>query len=158
MEPKSLRGGIDVGSTTVKVVIMDENNDSVYQTYQRHFSDVKKASEKVLREAAEAVGLDTPISFTITGSGGMGLAIDRAAELAGVKPADVAVRSVSKLGFLSQFRPAESSEQIATSVSLPSRRLDLDGVIEAAAARLGLVATGALSMPFGIELHAGQGR
>ena len=49
MEPKSLRGGIDVGSTTVKVVIMDENNDSVYQTYQRHFSDVKKASEKVLR-------------------------------------------------------------------------------------------------------------
>ena len=48
MEPKSLRGGIDVGSTTVKVVIMDENNDSVYQTYQRHFSDVKKASEKVL--------------------------------------------------------------------------------------------------------------
>ena len=74
MEPKSLRGGIDVGSTTVKVVIMDENNDSVYQTYQRHFSDVKKASEKVLREAAEAVGLDTPISFTITGSGGMGLA------------------------------------------------------------------------------------
>ena len=56
MEPKSLRGGIDVGSTTVKVVIMDENNDSVYQTYQRHFSDVKKASEKVLREAAEAVG------------------------------------------------------------------------------------------------------
>lgn len=74
MEPKSLRGGIDVGSTTVKVVIMDENNDSVYQTYQRHFSDVKKASEKVLREAAEAIGLDTPISFTITGSGGMGLA------------------------------------------------------------------------------------
>ena len=74
MEPKSLRGGIDVGSTTVKVVIMDENNDSVYQTYQRHFSDVKKASEKVLREAAEAVGLNTPISFTITGSGGMGLA------------------------------------------------------------------------------------
>ena len=74
MEPKSLRGGMDVGSTTVKVVIMDENNDSVYQTYQRHFSDVKKASEKVLREAAEAVGLDTPISFTITGSGGMGLA------------------------------------------------------------------------------------
>lgn len=74
MEPKSLRGGIDVGSTTVKVVIMDENNDSVYQTYQRHFSDVKKASEKVLREAATAIGLDTPISFTITGSGGMGLA------------------------------------------------------------------------------------
>ncbi|SEM62679.1 CoA-substrate-specific enzyme activase, putative [Ligilactobacillus sp. WC1T17] len=74
MQTKPLRGGIDVGSTTVKVVIMDENNHPLYQTYQRHFSDVKKASGKVLREAAEAVGKDTPIAFTITGSGGMGLA------------------------------------------------------------------------------------
>lgn len=49
MEPKSLRGGIDVGSTTVKVVIMDENNDSVYQTYQRHFSDVKKPVKSFAR-------------------------------------------------------------------------------------------------------------
>ena len=35
MQTKPLRGGIDVGSTTVKVVIMDENNHPLYQKYQR---------------------------------------------------------------------------------------------------------------------------
>lgn len=74
MQPQKLFGGIDVGSTTIKVVILDEQNHPLYQTYQRHFSDVKHASQKVLAEAAEKVGAETPIAFTITGSGGMGLA------------------------------------------------------------------------------------
>lgn len=73
-EKDQLFGGIDVGSTTVKVVILNNQEKVLYQTYQRHFSDVKKASKKVLTEAAAKVGLTTPISFTITGSGGMGLA------------------------------------------------------------------------------------
>ncbi|KRM94959.1 exopolyphosphatase [Liquorilactobacillus aquaticus DSM 21051] len=74
MGRQKLRGGIDVGSTTVKVVILDEQNNSLYETYQRHFSDVKKASRRVLSEAAQVIGKQQPISFTITGSGGMGLA------------------------------------------------------------------------------------
>lgn len=74
MIKQKLYGGIDVGSTTVKVVILDENNNSLYETYQRHFSDVRKASKKVLCEAAQIVGTEHPISFKITGSGGMGLA------------------------------------------------------------------------------------
>ena len=74
MQPQKLFGGIDVGSTTIKVVILNEQNQPLYQTYQRHFSDVKQASQKVLTEAAKIVGLDSPIAFTITGSGGMGLA------------------------------------------------------------------------------------
>ncbi|MCP9313576.1 2-hydroxyacyl-CoA dehydratase [Liquorilactobacillus satsumensis] len=73
MKPK-LRGGIDVGSTTVKVVILDENNNALYESYQRHFSDVKKASIHVLSEAMQVIGKDQLIAFTITGSGGMGLA------------------------------------------------------------------------------------
>ncbi len=88
----------------------------------------------------------------------MGLAIDRAAALAGVKTADVSVRSVSKLGFLSQFRPAESSEQVTTSIALPTRRFDLDTMIETVAAELGVTVTGALSLPFAIEVDAGLGR
>lgn len=41
-------GGIDVGSTTVKLVIMDEDNQTVFSRYERHYSDVKAASEKKL--------------------------------------------------------------------------------------------------------------
>ena len=33
--------GIDVGSTTIKVLVIDENNNIKYSTYKRHFSDIK---------------------------------------------------------------------------------------------------------------------
>ena len=39
---KLLHVGLDVGSTTVKIVIMDENLNEIYSDYQRHFSDTKK--------------------------------------------------------------------------------------------------------------------
>ena len=101
-------------------------------------------------------GVDARERGLIDHLGGMGLAIDRACALAGLLRDEVAVRPVSMLGFLRQFRPAESSESVGA-VTLAPARLDLDGLISAAAARLGLAATGVLSMPFGIRLDAGQG-
>ena len=68
-----LRAGIDVGSTTVKLVILDENNQTIFAKYERHFSDVKTATKKVFKEAQAIVG-DQKLALTITGSGGMGLA------------------------------------------------------------------------------------
>ncbi|MBO0421607.1 2-hydroxyacyl-CoA dehydratase [Enterococcus plantarum] len=70
----TLRAGIDVGSTTVKLVIIDEENHTKFAKYERHYSDVKAATEKVLNEAMTELGEETPITMTITGSGGMGLA------------------------------------------------------------------------------------
>lgn len=70
----TLRAGIDVGSTTVKLVIIDEENHKKFAKYERHYSDVKAATEKVLNEAMLDLGEETPITMTITGSGGMGLA------------------------------------------------------------------------------------
>lgn len=69
----TLRAGIDVGSTTVKLVILDEENRSLFSKYERHFSDVKAATERVLREAQEIIQ-ERPLTMNITGSGGMGLA------------------------------------------------------------------------------------
>ncbi|MFB5402143.1 acyl-CoA dehydratase activase-related protein [Enterococcus avium] len=69
----TLRAGIDVGSTTVKLVILNEQNESIFSKYERHFSDVKTATERVLREAESMI--DTQgMKMSITGSGGMGLA------------------------------------------------------------------------------------
>ncbi|SJZ51495.1 CoA-substrate-specific enzyme activase, putative [Pilibacter termitis] len=68
------RAGIDVGSTTVKLVVLNNENHSIFSRYERHFSDVKKATMKVLKEASDFLGNKVPISMTITGSGGMGLA------------------------------------------------------------------------------------
>lgn len=70
----TVRAGMDVGSTTVKLVILDEKNQTIFAKYERHFSDVKAATEKVLNEAIISLGKETPVTMTITGSGGMGLA------------------------------------------------------------------------------------
>lgn len=70
----TIRAGIDVGSTTVKLVIIDEENHTKFAKYERHYSDVKAATEKVLIEAMNVLGEKTPLTMTITGSGGMGLA------------------------------------------------------------------------------------
>lgn len=69
----ALRAGIDVGSTTVKLVILNEQNESLFAKYERHFSDVKNATERILREAETVIG-DQEMTMSITGSGGMGLA------------------------------------------------------------------------------------
>ncbi|MDR1568694.1 MAG: 2-hydroxyacyl-CoA dehydratase [Streptococcaceae bacterium] len=66
------KAGIDVGSTTVKLVIFDTENKLIFKRYERHFSDVKQATIKVLDEASQQLG-DIHLSITITGSAGMGL-------------------------------------------------------------------------------------
>ena len=66
------QAGIDVGSTTVKVVIFDEKFKLIFSRYERHYSDVKSATISVLKEAIDDIG-DTNVAIAITGSGGMGL-------------------------------------------------------------------------------------
>lgn len=62
--------GLDVGSTTVKLVALDEDFNVLYQTYLRHMSDVKKTVRDVVRDCYEQLG-DCPITVSVTGSGGL---------------------------------------------------------------------------------------
>ena len=68
-----LRLGIDVGSTTVKVAVIDDQDRIVYANYQRHHTDIR-ATAKDLFERARAVVGDAPMRVSITGSGGLLLA------------------------------------------------------------------------------------
>ena len=45
-----LHVGLDVGSTTVKIIVMDENKHTIYKNYQRHFSDTKNTVCNVLED------------------------------------------------------------------------------------------------------------
>ena len=67
-----MRIGIDVGSTTVKVVILNEDKQLLFKKYQRHFADVTNCVLDVLKQAQKVY--DGPAKLTITGSAGMGLA------------------------------------------------------------------------------------
>ena len=69
---KMLRAGIDVGSTTVKLVLLDENEQIVFGEYRRHFSHTQNTLCSLLKAAEEKLG-SCSISTTITGSGGIGL-------------------------------------------------------------------------------------
>lgn len=64
--------GIDVGSTTVKIVALDEQEQVCFSRYQRHHAQAGAVVTKVLRELLEEQG-DVEVRMGITGSVGMGL-------------------------------------------------------------------------------------
>lgn len=65
--------GIDIGSTTVKVIVLDDSKNMIFKSYKRHLSDIKNSVISLLSEAYDSVG-DNRVSVVITGSGGMKLA------------------------------------------------------------------------------------
>lgn len=62
--------GLDVGSTTVKIVALDENDEIVYKKYERHFSEVRGTVIRIIKEAYEKFK-DFEVAFNLTGSGGV---------------------------------------------------------------------------------------
>ena len=65
-----LHMGIDVGSTTVKVVVLDENNNTLFAEYRRHFSDIKSTVKGLFAEVKEVIK-NEQFTVVITGSGGL---------------------------------------------------------------------------------------
>ena len=68
-----LRIGIDVGSTTVKLLALDSSDQLRFSVYRRYHSDVRATVIEIVEEALAQVG-DVPAAVTITGSGGLLLA------------------------------------------------------------------------------------
>lgn len=65
--------GIDIGSTTIKAVVMDCEKNILYKKYARHFSEIGNALHENLQKLKKVVG-DKKFDFAITGSAGMGIA------------------------------------------------------------------------------------
>ncbi len=65
--------GIDIGSTTVKLVLLDEENKLAYQEYRRHLSDIRNTVVQMLRSCQES-RKDAMVQTGITGSGGLSIA------------------------------------------------------------------------------------
>lgn len=66
--------GLDVGSTTIKCVILNEHNDIIYTDYKRHYSHIKDNIISKLKELLDNKIIDDNCYFSISGSAGMGLA------------------------------------------------------------------------------------
>ena len=65
--------GIDIGSTTVKLVLLDDEGGVIYSKYERHMSNVFEKVEELVEEMYAQYG-DIKIQTVITGSGGLSLA------------------------------------------------------------------------------------
>ncbi len=65
--------GIDIGSTTVKIALLDKEKSIVFSDYKRHFANIQETLAELLSEAKEKCGNIT-LHPVITGSGGLTLA------------------------------------------------------------------------------------
>ncbi|MDR3298501.1 MAG: acyl-CoA dehydratase activase-related protein, partial [Candidatus Accumulibacter sp.] len=76
MNRNTYRIGMDIGSTTVKVVVLDERGEPLFKVYTRHFSEVRATLAHCLDSLAESALLapSSNVSVVLTGSGGVGVA------------------------------------------------------------------------------------
>lgn len=67
------RVGVDIGSTTVKTVVLDATGTIIFRAYERHFSRVREKAAEQLLQASKLLS-DKQVHFAITGSAGLGAA------------------------------------------------------------------------------------
>ena len=65
--------GIDIGSTTVKIVLLDQEHHILFSDYQRHFANIQETLSELLTKASQSLG-NLTVYPMITGSGGLSLA------------------------------------------------------------------------------------
>ena len=73
MMTSEYRLGIDIGSTTVKIAIIDKDNNILFSDYERHFANIQETLAGLLVKAEEKLG-SIKVHPVITGSGGLTLA------------------------------------------------------------------------------------
>ena len=66
--------GLDIGSTTIKCAVLDENNKLIYSTYERHYSRITEKMGEILKQIRLNVKGADKACIAISGSAGMGVA------------------------------------------------------------------------------------
>ncbi|HOO26706.1 MAG TPA: BadF/BadG/BcrA/BcrD ATPase family protein, partial [Clostridiales bacterium] len=69
-----MRIGFDVGSTTIKCVALDDNNEIVYKSYERHFSLIAEKAAAMLGEIHKNFPEIESVPVVVSGSAGLGIA------------------------------------------------------------------------------------
>lgn len=66
--------GLDVGSTTLKCVVLDENDNLIFHSYERHYSQITQKTASLLKQVKDRFPEEECFNLCISGSAGMGLA------------------------------------------------------------------------------------
>ena len=71
-----MRIGLDIGSTTIKCVVLNENNEILFETYDRHYSQIIPKMAELLEKVQKEIVHDETVKLSVSGSAGMGIAQD----------------------------------------------------------------------------------
>ena len=71
----TLRIGLDIGSTTIKCVVLNSQDEIIFSCYDRHFSLITQKTRELLTRLDQDVVCGRPVRLAISGSAGMGLAL-----------------------------------------------------------------------------------
>ena len=69
-----MRIGIDIGSTTIKCVVLDDNGNLIHKSYERHFAMITEKTREVIKGLIDKFNITEPVVCAVSGSAGMGLA------------------------------------------------------------------------------------
>ncbi len=69
-----MRIGIDIGSTTIKCVVLDDEGNLIHKSYERHFAMITEKTREVIGALIEKFHITEPVVCAVSGSAGMGLA------------------------------------------------------------------------------------
>lgn len=69
-----MRIGLDIGSTTIKCVVLDDQNHFIYQSYERHFSQIIESCGQLLAKIRSRFPEQQEAYLAISGSAGIGIA------------------------------------------------------------------------------------
>ena len=69
-----MRIGIDIGSTTIKCVVLDDNGNLLHKSYERHFAMITEKTREVIKGLIDKFNITEPVVCAVSGSAGMGLA------------------------------------------------------------------------------------
>ncbi len=69
-----VRIGLDIGSTTLKCVVVDENQEIIFTNYERHFSQIPQKTASLLEKIQKECNIQEEVTIKISGSAGMGMA------------------------------------------------------------------------------------
>ena len=72
LNKSNYRLGIDIGSTTVKIAILDDKNQLKFSDYKRHYANIQETVSLLIEQGRSVIG-DITLSPVITGSGGLAL-------------------------------------------------------------------------------------
>ncbi|WP_339361937.1 acyl-CoA dehydratase activase-related protein [Vallitalea maricola] len=72
MLKKNLHVGFDIGSTTIKIVVLNQHKKIIFSKYKRHYSDIKESVKELIKEVYDKY-TDSNITINVSGSAGLGI-------------------------------------------------------------------------------------